>query len=209
MTVDAGGNSIIGSVTVHPHQLRVSALSTTLMHCPPAVMQAEDQLKKIFTGNVPYTLKGGVLRLTPTPDQELVFTPPITTLRDFTGQLMPWDSTHPAFNQQTAADVQLHLTANGQLTGTTGCNQFHGTVNQTQDTLSVPNLGMSRKSCGPERDALESAWVDFLAGPLHFQFLGARLTLTDTEGFWARFKHQTDDQTATAPTALNTNHEGN
>lgn len=181
LSIDAGGNTIFGQYRSDSDTLHITDLSSTLMMCHPDVMRREDDLKTLFSGAIPITHRANQLTCWPGDHtKQLVFVTPPTQLRDFTGAIQPWRSTHPAFTHQLAQDVTVTITADttttGHLTGHTGCNQFFGDLTVTNQQLNV-NLGFTRKGCEPARQALETALAEFCTTPQPFTYLGTRLTI--------------------------------
>jgi len=82
------------------------------------------------------------------------------------------------------ADVETNLTfgANGQLSGTLGCNSMGGGYTVTDQTITFGSIFMTEMACDEPRMAQESAAFDVLKDTATFIVEGETLTITSTDG---------------------------
>lgn len=69
---------------------------------------------------------------------------------------------------QSNADIQFH--ANGEITGSSGCNRFFGRYTLTGESLSFENVGSTRRACPTEHMAQEKALFAAMASVQRFSF---------------------------------------
>ena len=70
-----------------------------------------------------------------------------------------------------------------QVNGFAGCNKFFGEGALSEDTLTVNKLGMTRKSCGEQVDALEQQLLSTLKEGAAISLTGDQLTLQGEHHF--------------------------
>ncbi len=81
------------------------------------------------------------------------------------------------------AQTTIEFSPDGQVSGSGGCNRFHGTYEWTGDTLTLGALATTRRACPEALMAQEDAFFRVLAGPLAVSFsdTGA-IVLTNESG---------------------------
>jgi heat shock protein HslJ len=72
--------------------------------------------------------------------------------------------------------------AAGTVTGTTGCNRYHGAYIVEGTRLTLGPVAMTRMACEPERSAVEQAFTGALALATTFAIEGEALELADADG---------------------------
>lgn len=89
----------------------------------------------------------------------------------------------PVAPQPPKREAHLVLTAEGKrVSGSTGCNRFTGTFEQTADGFHFSKMASTRMACPPPLDAQEGAFLQALNATTAVGISGNTLELKDAEG---------------------------
>ncbi len=89
----------------------------------------------------------------------------------------------PVTPQPQKTEAHLVFKAEGQrVSGSTGCNRFTGTFEQTADGLRFSPLAVTKMACPPPLDALEQAFLQALSATTAGRISGNTLELKDASG---------------------------
>jgi heat shock protein HslJ len=96
----------------------------------------------------------------------------------------PWTLTALGSDDTTSSAAPDHpglllFAAGGTVSGSTGCNSFHGTYTLSGDSLSFGPLATTRKACEQEVMTQEQAFVQAMEQVTGFSIEGPQLTLVD------------------------------
>ena len=80
------------------------------------------------------------------------------------------------------SEVTITFAADGGVSGTTGCNRFHGQFTLDGDELALAPLATTRMMGAPELMEQEMAFLSALAAIARAEVVGGRLRLTDLDG---------------------------
>ena len=158
----SGCNQFTGGYRVQGNTLILGPVAGTLMACPEPAMALEQAFRAAFSGIMRITVSGDELTLTPESGQE--------ALR-FKREALPrlegvtWEVTGYNNGRHAVVSPKLgtHLTLEfkgGQVSGSSGCNRFHGAFKTQGDTLSIRPLATTRMMCG---EAVMAQEREFLA----------------------------------------------
>jgi heat shock protein HslJ len=148
----SGCNRFMGSYTVDRDRLSIGNLAGSMMACPEPAMALEKAFLSALSGGQAATLTDNRLSLTPaTGGAPLQFEPePKHALNG-----VKWDVT--GYNNGRQAVVgplvgtRLNITfKDGKVSGSAGCNNFHGPFKVDGNALSVGPLATTRKLCHAE-----------------------------------------------------------
>lgn len=71
---------------------------------------------------------------------------------------------------------------NGKVAGSTGCNRFFGTYEQSADKLKLSPLGATQMMCMEDAMAIETAFKDAMEKVTNWQLANDALVLNDASG---------------------------
>ena len=188
LNADAGCNQLSGPYTVDGAVLVIGSLSMTEMACmPPERMEQDTWLADLLGSRPTITVSGDVLVLSARsteitlldrevadPDRALVG-PRWQVESIITGDAV---SSLPA-----AVEAHMTFTADGRVSGSTGCNQFSGAYQATADTITFGQIGMTKKACTGGANTLEMAVTVLFDGRgVPYRIDADRLTMTYPDG---------------------------
>lgn len=70
-------------------------------------------------------------------------------------------------------DVSLYFTADGAVSGASGCNRFFGRYNITGEGIEINQLGSTKRACSEEKMALETNYLKLLRSARRFRVIPA------------------------------------
>lgn len=148
----SGCNRFMGSYTVDRDKLTVGTLAGTMMACPEPAMAVEKAFMAAFSGTLTSNVAGNRLSLTPAAGGnalqfELEPKPSLEGVK--------WEVTGYNNGRQAVVSPQLdtRLTVvfkDGQVSGNSGCNSFHGSFKVEGNSLSIGPLATTRMMCSAE-----------------------------------------------------------
>lgn len=148
----AGCNQFIGSYTLEGDQLVLGPLAGTMMACPEPAMSLEGRFLTSLSSTLAVAVTGDTMTLTPAGGgQALQFeraAPP--RLED-----VLWDVTGYNNGRQAVVSPKIgtRLTLKfqgGQVSGSSGCNRFHGAFSADGKVLKIGSLATTRMACPDE-----------------------------------------------------------
>jgi heat shock protein HslJ len=184
---NAGCNQMSGGYEVDGATLVVDSLATTEMGCDPPRHAQDQWLAGLLTGRPTVTLAGDDLTLTTATDElrlrdRRVADPdrPLTGTEWRVESIVTRDAVSSVAGGEEAT---FTFSADGRVTGNTGCNQFSGPYEHTTDTITFGAVAMTKKACAGGADVMERAVVKLFDGrPVAYQIEADRLTLTNPDG---------------------------
>ncbi|MFC6012382.1 META domain-containing protein [Nocardia lasii] len=188
ISANSGCNSASGSVDLSDHTIRTSPLAGTLMACPGDRGEADAWQHGFLESAPTWRLDGDELTLTGenstvrltdkkvlTPDKPLTGTDWVVT-----GMLTP-----DAQVRSTALDEagpNLTISADGTLTGSTGCNRMTGTALVDGATVTF-TVATTRMMCAEDVMEIEQNVLRALDGRATATVDADQLTLRNDNGF--------------------------
>jgi heat shock protein HslJ len=187
-TGTSGCNSYFGVVEINGASVQFTGLGGTEMACEPDVMVLEqaylaalgdvreaaiDGEQLVLTGN------GVELRFDPVEPVEPAALVGTTWVLETVNSAGDPDG---AASSAVGKPAMLVLSADGTVTGSTGCNDFGGTYEETTDGLVFSALAMTQIACPGDIAAQEAALIELFAQPMSVSIDGEVLTLTAPDG---------------------------
>ncbi|MGW0418688.1 META domain-containing protein [Streptomyces sp. NPDC003015] len=168
-----GCNSIGVDVAIEGDTVRVSDLVMTLMGCPGAVGQFEEKFIGVFDNDLKARLDG------PSGSRTLTLTSPqddTITLRE---------EKPPALKGtrwSLGENAHLTVTGNNTVTGSLGCNTFHGKATVKDRTIEFGPLATTRMMCSGPVMKTERQLAEILSGKVSYQQERDSLKITKGPG---------------------------
>ncbi|MFF4062258.1 META domain-containing protein [Streptomyces sp. NPDC001668] len=174
---DSGGsvgcNSIGADVAIRGDTVKVTDLVRTLMGCPGAVGEFEEKFVDVFDNDLKAGLDG------PAGARTLTLTSPrrdTITLREEKPPALKGTRWHLGEN------AYLTLTKNNTITGSLGCNTFHGKATVKDGTIEFGRLATTRMMCSGPVMKTERELAGILTGKVSYQQEHDSLKITKAPG---------------------------
>lgn len=147
----SGCNRFAGSYTLAADRVTFGPLAGTMMACGEPDTSLENAFRKVLAGPLTYAIAEGRLTLTSASGATatLVEAPP-PSLEGVTWEVTGFNNGREAV---VSPKVDTHLTlafAGGTLSGSAGCNSFHGTYTAEAGRITIGPLASTRMMCGEE-----------------------------------------------------------
>lgn len=167
--------------------LSFEGFAMTLMACPPPLMALESAYLDVLGGVSAFQVASGELELID-GSSVLRFHPGAVP------EALPLIGTEWTLTTITSGDVAtsvisgtvitVALTSDDSVSGSAGCNRYHGTYAQTGDRLSFSPLATTKMACPDDVMAQESVFLDVMGRVASYTIDGSRdhLTLKDETG---------------------------
>jgi len=188
VSANAGCNHLGGPYSINSGKLVVNDLAMTDMACMPAARMDQDTwLAAMLTGRPTIDLAGDSLVLAGGPvEVKLTDRRTVDPDRALAGPRWRVESiiTGDAVSS-TPQEAEAHLTftADGSVSGSTGCNEFHGSYQAAGGMITFKQVGMTKKACPGAVDVLERAVTALFDGrPATYRIEADQLTVTYPTG---------------------------
>jgi heat shock protein HslJ len=186
LVAQAGCNSMSAKVSTNDGKLTLDGeLASTAMGCPGPQQGQDSWLAGIISAKPTWKLDGSKLDLT-AGGTTISLTDRKVAEPDLAVEGTKWALssviTGEAASHQAGSE-KAWLTLNGErVTGSTGCNDFQGTVARSTGELTVGELATTRRACAGDAATLESQLLNGLKGKVTYQVDGTTLKLRSTGG---------------------------
>lgn len=188
----SGCNQFTGGYRVQGHALTLGPIGGTLMACPEPAMALEQAFRAAFSGTMRIAVSGDELTLTPESGQE-----PLRFKREAAPRLdgIVWEVTGYNNGRQAVVSPKLdtHLTIefkDDQVSGSSGCNRFHGAFKAKGDALSIGPLATTRMMCDAAVMTQERAFLAALETATSWQIARGVLDVHRADGERVLWAHQ-------------------
>jgi heat shock protein HslJ len=186
LVANAGCNSLQTKVSTADGKLTLDAqIEQTAMGCLGPRQAQDGWLSGILAAKPSWKLNGSKLDLT-------AGSTTISLTDQKTAEpALALDGTKWALSSVITGEVASHqagsekawLTLNGErVTGSTGCNDFQGTVARATGKLTFGELATTRRACAGDAAQLESLLLKGLKGDVTYQVDGSTLKLRSSSG---------------------------
>ena len=189
LTGFAGCNSFSGGYRLEGGQLVIGQLASTQMACPEPGSSIETAFHKALSGTLRYAVDGDHLSATNASGDTLHFR------REPPPQLAGVDWKVTSFNNGRQAvvgvlgDSNLTLSfEDGKVTGSAGCNSFHGTYATEGSRLQLGPLATTRRACEEPLMTQEREFLAALTSAVSWSIDGNVLDMHRADGeraIWA------------------------
>jgi heat shock protein HslJ len=148
----AGCNQFMGSYTLEGGRLVLGVLGGTMMACPEPAMSVENRFLKSFSGALSVAVSGSNMTLTPANGGDaLQFErAPPPRLEGVLWEVTGYNNGRQAVvSPETGTRLTL-MFRDGEVSGSSGCNRFHGSFTVEGGALKIRPLATTRKACEDE-----------------------------------------------------------
>jgi heat shock protein HslJ len=204
ITGNAGCNNYFGSSSADQEAISIGPLASTEMYCadPEGVMDQENAYLAAIQKAATYKVGAGELTLADASGMRLARY--VISTETSVENLMEKEWRMVSFNNgmdgvQSAASgtvVSAFFGANGQVSGSAGCNNYFGTYTVSGDAIAIGPLGSTKMMCGEPMGVMEqeSAFLAAMEASAMYAIEGNTLMLMDSGG--ATMVTFTEDTTA-------------
>ena len=186
---NAGCNDYTGGYNSAGDKLQVGPLATTfkLCHKPDSVMDQEAKYLIALQNSATYEIAGNRLTIRDASGAMQV----VATASAPTGLAgTAWKVTGYNNGKQAVVSViigtelTLNFSAEGQVSGNAGCNNYNGSYQSTGDSLKVGPLASTRKFCTTPDGVMdqETQYLTALQNAVTYKIEGNNLTIRDASG---------------------------
>lgn len=178
--LQAGCNSMSGTVQIEDDTLTVGPMGGTEMGCPEPLMAQDTWLAGLFGVPVkvaedPLTLTSGAVVLTLVEREVASPDLPLVGTRWVLDGLIQGDSVSSVPGLLVA---EVTFPEEGEVVLNTGCNMGSGTVVTTGDTIAWGQLMLTKKACTKDNGSVEGALLSVLDGETTYEIEEHSLTIT-------------------------------
>ena len=189
LTGFAGCNQFSGSYTLDGDALKIGQVASTQMACPEPGSSIERAFHAALSGTLRYAIDGDDMVATNAAGQTLRFR------REPPPQLAGSEWKVTSFNNGRQAVVgvigESSITisfADGKVSGSAGCNGFHGTYSASGSSIQFGPLATTRRACEEPLMTQERKFLDALATTVKWSVEGNVLDMHRADGertIWA------------------------
>jgi heat shock protein HslJ len=179
----AGCNNFTGSYSLDGNQLKIGPVASTQMACPEPGSSIESTFHKALSGTLSIAVDGDHLNATTASGDTLRFQ------KEPTPQLagVKWKVTsfnngrHAVVGVLGEPDITMSF-KDGQIAGSAGCNNFHGTYAAEGSKLQVGPLATTRRACDESLMTQEREFLAALASAVTWSIDGNVLDMHRADG---------------------------
>ena len=184
---NAGCNNYNGTYTVDGQALTIQLGPTTMMACPEPTMAQEQAFFTNLAAAVSYVLVGDQLHiLNANDDVILAFQPLVSTpLVGTTWQALSYNNGKQAVvSVLTGTEITVVFGADGQLTGSAGCNNYMAGYTVDGDAITIGPAASSMMMCAEPEGVMEqeTAYLTSLTTAATYSIQGDQLELRTADG---------------------------
>ncbi len=188
LNANAGCNHLSGEYTVDGTALVVGQLAMTEMACLPAARAEQDTwLAALLSSRPTVTVRGDTLVLSGESIEVTLLDREVADPdRALVGPRWRVESVirgDAASSTPGGTEAHFTFTADGRVSGSTGCNRFTGAYEAAADTIAFSQVAMTKMACSGEVNALEMAVTVLFDGrPVAYRIEANQMTLTYVDG---------------------------
>jgi len=185
----AGCNNFSGSYTLDGDQLKVGPVASTQMACPEPGSSIETAFHKALSGTLRYTVDGDHLSATTASGDTLRFQrAPAPQLAGVNWKVTSFNNNrHAVVGVLGESSLTLSF-KDGQVSGSAGCNNFHGKYSTEGGKLQLGPLATTRRACDEPLMTQEREFLAALASAVTWSIDGNVLDMHRADGeraIWA------------------------
>jgi len=185
----AGCNNFSGSYTLEGDQLKIGPVASTQMACPEPGSSVETAFHKALSGTLRYSVDGDALQATTAAGDTLRFQrEPPPQLAGVTWKVTSFNNNRHAVVGVLGESSLTMSFKDGKVSGSAGCNNFHGTYATEGGKLQLGPLGTTRRACEEPLMTQEREFLAALASATTWSIDGNVLDMHRADGeraIWA------------------------
>jgi heat shock protein HslJ len=154
----SGCNHYSGTYTVSGNTLQISSpLASTMMACPPVIMDQESAYLKALVEVKTYSVTGDQLTLYDSKNKgTLVYQAQSQDLSATSWDVIAYNNGKQAVTSVLAdSTITANFGVDGTLSGNGGCNKYHGTYTATGKQIKIGPLASTRMACANPAGIME------------------------------------------------------
>ncbi len=180
-----GCSSYFGTYQIEGDRLTLTAGGSTMMACPPAIMDQAGAYQTNLTDVTTYEILGSQL-LMANEAGDVVLTFAVdqpTPLVDTTWQLLSYYTGNGTVSNQTTPLISAFFAADGSLSGLSGCNNYTSSYTVDEKGMSIGPVATTRKMCQEPEGVMETeaGYTSVLETVVRYEIEGEQLTLYNAE----------------------------
>ncbi|MCP4196097.1 MAG: META domain-containing protein [Proteobacteria bacterium] len=180
-----GCNNYFGTYQIEGDRLTLTAGGSTMMACPPAIMDQAGAYQTNLTDVTTYEILGSqLLMANEAGDVALAFAvDQPTPLVDTTWQLLSYYTGNGIVSNQTTPLINAFFAADGSLSGLSGCNNYMSSYTAEENSMSIEPVATTRKMCQEPEGVMETeaGYTSVLETVVRYEIEGEQLTLYNAE----------------------------
>jgi len=148
----SGCNQFVGSYTLEGERLVLGMLGGTMMACPEPAMSVESRFLKAFSGTLNVAVAANSMTLKPANGGEaLKFErAPPPRLEGVQWEVTGYNNGRQAVVSPKTGTRLTLMFRDGEVSGSSGCNRFHGSFTAEGGALQIRPLATTRMACEDE-----------------------------------------------------------
>jgi heat shock protein HslJ len=179
----SGCNNYTAGYTIEGDTITIETPASTMMMCPNG-MQEESVYLTSLSQAESYLINGPNLQINLADNMVLIFTSlnlplekTLWTLVNVEGQPLPAEMILTAFFEPDPA-----VSGTGAISGQSGCNQYGGGYQVTDNSLAISNLFTTMMACDESVMEVETAYIQALSTSQTFAITGMNLMISTEQG---------------------------
>jgi heat shock protein HslJ len=190
-----GCNSLNGSYAVDGSEIVIGPVGSTMMACEQDVMDLESDFVSVLSDVATWQIADGMLTLTANDGATLTFegsagpSPTPRPAGDLVGPVWVLSDLNGAPIPTAIITVTISFSADGTVSGNGGCNDYSGTYTVDGSSISISDIGSTKRSCDPASDQVEQGVLMILPFLDSYEVQGDELHLDSSLGVqsvWTR-----------------------
>ena len=180
----AGCNQFFGPYAQKGDRVELGSLGATMMACAEPAMSIENRFLKSFSGGLRVAVSGDELTLTPQDGGD-----PLRFERAAPSRLegVKWEVTGYNNGRQAVVGPKLGtritlIFSDGLVSGSSGCNRFHGSFKAEGNALTIQALATTRMACEGEVMAQEQEFLQALQSATTWKIVRGMLDVHRADG---------------------------
>lgn len=180
----AGCNQFFGSYVQKGDRLELGSLGATMMACAEPAMSVEDRFLKSFSGALRVAVAGDELTLTPEGGGEALRFERAAAPRL---EGVKWEVTGYNNGRQAVVGPKVGtritlMFSEGMVSGSSGCNRFHGAFKADGNALTIQGLATTRMACEAEVMTQEQEFLQALQTATTWKIVRGMLDVHRADG---------------------------
>ena len=176
-------NTFFGGYQQSADGLQVGPLGSTMMACDASASEVERRFHSVFSGSFKVALDGDALRLTSASGKVLQFdAEPAPRLEGLTWKVKSFNNGRQAVVGVLGDASLLMEFADGKVSGSAGCNAFHGSYKATGNRIEFGVAATTRRACSEDLMTQEREFLAALSTTVRWTIEGNVLDMHREDG---------------------------